>query len=461
MSVRGGSVVLPSTAAPVAGHEAKQYVPSAPQVKLSSTSYASAKPSASSYAPAKPGGAAAKPTAGRIGGSVVLPAGAANRSNLLCKSPKFIENQDTAGPVAGHEAKQYSSARQVSQGSSKDLHEHLPRRSITVSMTKSASPNVNPVPPPRSLPTPARAAANAGALTSRGPVHTTVVRQYQPSGSMTARAHSDVAGERLDLVLSPGDVLCVQGDPGAVMRLGATGGFMGHVLLVTAPPRGIHRHTAEAVMFQGVWPVGSNVRVLWLVRTMESTRDTEGFHETDHLIYVEEGTGNILVVAEEKDNHFHKFETHEKVEVWQCPLDLRKFFRLDVMYNVLAQMRRHEASWSWSTAVRAFLFSAQVPDDIRKANMMQEIQECWSATPICTSLVVVFWQRYLCDLARLYNNPQQPKVTEVDALDWILQWMPLKSDRALPGELLSTMHQCGWEMISCVSQEGRLRSYTI
>lgn len=245
------------------------------------------------------------------------------------------------------------------------------------------------------------------------------------------------------------------------MRLGATGGFMGHVLLVTAPPRGIHRHTAEAVMFQGVWPVGSNVRVLWLVRTMESTRDTEGFHETDHLMYVEEGTGNILTVAEEKDNHFHKFEIPEKVEVWQCPKDLRKFFRLDVMYKVLAQMRAHEADWSWSTAIRAFLFSAQVPDDIRKATMMQEIQECWSAEPICSSLVVVFWQRYLCELAVLYNNPQQPKVREVDALDWILQWMPLKSDRALPGELLSTMHQCGWVLVSCVPQEGRLRSYTI
>jgi len=280
-----------------------------------------------------------------------------------------------------------------------------------------------------------------------------VVRYSYTSGAVTARATSEATGERLDLVLSPGDVLCVQGEVGAITRLGATGGFMGHVLLVTAPPRAIHRNTLEAMQFEGVWPTG-NARVLWLVRTMESTRDTDGFHEADHLVHIEENTGNILTVAEEKDNHFHKYEYPEKVEVWQCPSQLRTSFRMDIMRNVLAQMRRDEASWSWSTAIRAFLFSAQVS----KASMMKDIQDCWSAEPICSSLVVVFWQRYLCELAELYNHPINAK--KVDALDWILQWMPLKSDRALPGELLYAMHRCGWTLVSSIPQDGRPRSLT-
>jgi hypothetical protein len=274
------------------------------------------------------------------------------------------------------------------------------------------------------------------------------------------KTQGNIVGERLDQVLSAGDVICVRGQEGAITRLGATGGFMGHVLLVTAPPRGVHRQTAEAFGFHGVWPSG-NVRVLWLVRTMESTRDAEGFHESDHLLYIEEDTRRILTVGEEHHNQFIKFEVPEKVEVWRCPPELRACFRPEIMHNVLAQMRAQEANWSWSTAVRAFFFSAQMREDYAaRASVMQEIQGAWGAEPICSSLVVVFWQRYLCELADFYNNPTNPKATEVDALDWILQWMPLKSDRALPGELLSTMHQRGWALVEYLPQQGRPRSQT-
>lgn len=269
-------------------------------------------------------------------------------------------------------------------------------------------------------------------------------------------------GDRLDMILAPGDVLCVQGQPGGIMRLGATGGYMGHVLLVTAPPRGVWKNTPEAFQFQGVWPDQHDCRVLWLVRTMESTRNTEGFHESEHLVYVEGGTGRMLVVAEELNNQFLKFEHAEQLEVWQCPASLRKGFRLDIMHNVLCEMKQYEASWSWSTAVRAYLFSANMspPAKADKEGMLQDLEQAWGAEPICSSLIVVFWQRYLCALADMYNAHPAPNTTEVDALDWILQWMPLKSDRALPGELLSTMKQCGWALISHIPQAGRVRNWT-
>lgn len=255
----------------------------------------------------------------------------------------------------------------------------------------------------------------------------------------------------LDLHVSPGDVLCVPGNnPGAISRLGTTGGFGGHVLLVTAPLRGVQRQTAEAVQFQGVWPSPS-VRMLWLVRTMESTRNTEGFHETQHLLYVDDNTGAILCCAEERHNDLIRYEQPEKVQVWQCPSELRNNFRHDIMLEVLNFMRLHDASWSWSTAIRAFLFSADVEDGPHKESVLEDLQVCWGKDPICTSVVIVFWQRYLCKLADMQD---------ADALDWIVQWMPLKSDRSLPGELLTGMQQCGWEMISQITCEGRPRLHT-
>jgi hypothetical protein len=123
------------------------------------------------------------------------------------------------------------------------------------------------------------------------------------------------------------------------------------------------------------------------------------------------------------------------------------------MQEVLEKMRSSDASWSWSTAVRAFLFSADVSEDHESsANSMREIRACWKSDPICTSVVIVFWQKYLCKLAELHTGS--------DAMDWILRWMPVKADRALPGELLSAMERCGWIVVETL-QQNRVRASSI
>lgn len=235
------------------------------------------------------------------------------------------------------------------------------------------------------------------------------------------------------------------------MRLGATGGYMGHVLLATSTPRPVHRGTTEAMGYQGVWPEHHDVRTLWRVSTIESTRAQEGFHESIYLIYIDDKTGRIITCGEEHHDQYIKFEFPVKMEVWQCPRALRTGFRLDIMHFVLAQMKQHEASWSWTTAVRAFFLSAQVQETGRRTcvdaeTALDDIQECWKKDPICTSMVVVFWQRYICELAGLHNS--HSNAAEVRALDWIMQFMPLKSDRALPGDVVGAMEQCGWVLVS-------------
>lgn len=302
--------------------------------------------------------------------------------------------------------------------------------------------------PPRNarIPTPAR-----GQESFRGPPQ---------AGRRPSQPHAAIPGAaRLDQILKPGDVICVQGrEGGAMMQLGATGGYMGHVLLVLGHPRCVMKNTAEGHPYTHMWPTDYECQTMWIVSTMESTRNAEGFHESDYLLFIDDHSGRIFAVGEERRHALLKFDSPEPVECWQSPADLRIGFRLDIMTEVLNEMRQSEENWSWATAVRAFLFSAKVSENRR--GTLRQIQQCWHADPICSSLVVVFWQRYLCALADFYNNTPSPHATQVDALDYIMSWMPLKSDRALPGELLSTMKQCGWTPVSRVQPAGRSRGYT-
>jgi hypothetical protein len=254
----------------------------------------------------------------------------------------------------------------------------------------------------------------------------------------------------LDKLLSPGDVLFVEAsDPRGIMRLGQTGGAMGHVLLVAAPPRGVSMNSPEGVLLQNVWPA-PNVRMLWIVPTMESCRAQEGFHETEYFVYID-GMGQILFQGENafgEDDPLTKYVEPQIVQVFQSPRKLRENFRPQIMHNVLNAMRDRQASWSWSTAVRAFLFSAEMQHrESSQQDTLNDIRKCWLTDPICTSVVIVFWQRYLCELAAEQNAMHNQNQSST-ALDWIMAWMPLKADRSLPGDLLNSLETCGWNYVS-------------
>merc|ERR1711953_1473143 len=86
------------------------------------------------------------------------------------------------------------------------------------------------------------------------------------------------------------------------------------------------------------------------------------------------------------------------------------------------------------TAIRALFRSAYINKDSQEA--IAETRACWANAPICTSVVVTFWQRYLChwsDKLKLENE------INVDAMKLIRRWMPLKADRTLPGDLLAAL----------------------
>lgn len=241
----------------------------------------------------------------------------------------------------------------------------------------------------------------------------------------------------LKSVLSPGDVLFVKGD-GQFTELGTTGGWMGHVLVVRGEPELVSRKWFQDWGVNVAWP-GKNVTHIWKVPTIESTRSAVGLHQCDMLVHIRcDGTLVILgelVYTNENTLEFSRID-EEAMEVWQSPAEIRSQLRMDCIRDVLTDMVSSEASWSLTTAARAVFKSAKLS---RRRDLLGKVQGYWESAPICTSVVISFWQRYLCSLARATGQREA---------DLILRWMPLKADRVLPGELISTMHKCGWGKVT-------------
>jgi hypothetical protein len=246
-------------------------------------------------------------------------------------------------------------------------------------------------------------------------------------------------------MMAPGDVLAVKGQ-GRLTEIGTAHGMLGHVLLVLSPPNNVLRNSDEGESLQAVWP-HKEVEEIWKVRTLESTRSEQGLHEAEMLLYVERNTGQLILIGELQNDGTLVLTEHESVELWQSPAELRSTLRVDFMSRVLSDMKVNEASWSHLTVARAMLSSAHLTSKpgTQPEQTLETVKACWVREPICTSVVITFWQRYLCELASCSeeNHHQQ-------SLDLIMRWMPLKADRGLPGDLLGAMRSVGWVTVGQV-----------
>lgn len=275
-----------------------------------------------------------------------------------------------------------------------------------------------------------------------------------------------LCGWALQLLIAPGDIFVVPGS-GRLGAIGTAGGFMGHVILVLQPPICIRRCSEESHDFADIWAwvqstTGSQVEELWKIRTIESTRSSEGLCQTDAIFFVDPKTLRLTFCGEltlEEDGSPGELNTAEKepVEIWQSPCDLRGVLRVDLMMECVQQMVDHQADWSEMTAIRAVFKSARVSTSDNHQSL-PKIQKYWKERPICTSVAIIFWQRYLCRLIEhrvaetreLFNEEPDANQVAVDQWNLIIRWMPLKADRVLPGDLTSVLREVGWSNISTV-----------
>jgi len=236
--------------------------------------------------------------------------------------------------------------------------------------------------------------------------------------------------EALGQMMSPGDVLYMEGSD-QMSQIGAVGGFMGHVLLVLSAPQAVPVTSMAARELAPLWPtiLGVVPDRIWCVDTLESQRDTDGLKQMKLLMAVSAVNGSLLVVGGMSPEGTMEQYENEPVALWSAPLELRRNFKTDVMDEVLSEMKACEATWSYTTAAKALLVCAS----LRQASL-PEIQECWNSSPICTSVVITFWQRYLCKIA----------LNDEDVRQLIFRWMPIKADRALPVDLVGAMLKCQW-----------------
>mmetsp|Transcript_3715 Transcript_3715/g.9688 ORF Transcript_3715/g.9688 Transcript_3715/m.9688 type:complete len:517 (+) Transcript_3715:37-1587(+) len=276
-----------------------------------------------------------------------------------------------------------------------------------------------------------------------------IVQHMQP------KMNFSLSGDPLELMIAPGDIILVRGS-GRLAEIGNVGGLMGHVMIVLAPPRAVQRQSVDAHKLQEAWPVSAGINELFSVRTVESTRRESGLYECETLLYVDRQSRRLIVAGEVSLSGEVASSDAENAELWQSPEELRSGLRIDVMNQVLVDMRASQSNWSVATGFKAVFKSASARVSEGNAQTLQELQTCWDKPPICTSIVIAFWQRYLVKLAEVMaparepceqvgsDTPSRLDQPALRAVELILQCMPLKADRALPGDLMKCLKDCGW-----------------
>jgi len=255
-----------------------------------------------------------------------------------------------------------------------------------------------------------------------------------------------LVSDSLEQLVVPGDVLVVQGHT-AVGQVGVANGPLGQLLLVAATPKSIWQHSAEAHKFRTAWPPG-DVPELWKVRTL-SVRRQRDLCIAEMLLYVETGTGRFKIAGEITEDLAIAVFDSEAVELWQSPTELRQGLRRDLVADVLEEMnmeakKLHRMTRSVNgTSVKPRLY----PVRAGTVWTLEDVQSSWKSDFICTSAVIVFWQRYLCKLARAGRDldPGDQRRKEVEL---VCRWMPPRVDGGLPQQLLESMRRAGWAKLS-------------
>jgi len=330
-----------------------------------------------------------------------------------------------------------------------------PPTQVLVPIARQATGQPVSMPPPSPLPS----GSSTGGGSTQAPIAPSTPSTVAPTEPETPASNRRLRS--LNEILDAGDMLFVRGSGGyGLMDIGAAGGWLGHVMLVVEQPECWPRGSEKAAALHSVWPAEDPDEV-WVVKAVESTRSVQGLSESYFALYAKPDSRRFTLIGELEFQRHEIVLSNEELDLWTVPKRIRRLLTEDIADSVLEAMKRDMGDWSWNTAVRAVLsrtrtntFTAHEDD---AESFMDEVQRDWNEDPICTSVIIIYWQRCLTLIAErhaqtvLDTHKGVKEFATFDSADTgeiahrlIMRYMPLKATSTLPGTLLAALKKQGW-----------------
>lgn len=263
----------------------------------------------------------------------------------------------------------------------------------------------------------------------------------------------DALPNQIDLrqFLRPGDIMNYRG-----------GNRWGHIVLIVSPPdacvarklldlppvpesRG--KGGSQTAVRPRLGPQIAQDYPYFLVRVLQSASNMSAIAVTTCTLAIHPRTRQICAVAPAGQKGVMRITEGQTPGVpidMDCVMSPLSHDTID--YNIFGlcidEIMRSpiDQEWSFKTAVNSYLRqgklkSSKYATPQGKKRLAAKMEDRWLKAPICSSVPPRFWQKYLLKDAYKRQVPD-PECTWADT---VLNFIPVKDDRILPGELVDTL----------------------
>jgi len=233
---------------------------------------------------------------------------------------------------------------------------------------------------------------------------------------------------------------------GDIMMAGPDTWGIHHAMLVTGP---MYRDPEAGKLLR----IPGSAFDVWACKTIESTRALQGedtlWYPSTTFFKRNLNTGVVSIVADfvANDNAIEQAQRHVPCKVLLHPLRLGHggpFFLQHCFEQAIQSSAEDSTRWSLRSAVKAIMATKDTlheddyPDELSRLQLLEELKRRWTSRPICSAVAIIVWQKYF-GLACEHNGLSQDI-----AVQCILKWMPVLSDRTSPSALVQSLTSRGW-----------------
>ena len=193
---------------------------------------------------------------------------------------------------------------------------------------------------------------------------------------------------------------------------------------------------------------------VWMVRVLESTASYHGVSWCTAALAAFPSKPGLYMFGELYDNEVAEGSWDnwwstwppQRFEILQAPAPARCLMTspgmLDKFQSACIQTKDATRSpptsdWSMRTAVVSF-FLSPCKSRLRRSPQPEALKKHWAVPPICTSVCIEAWQRFLLASA----------ATDEQGCKWILDVVPFRAGRTLPRDFLRVLDERGWRRLT-------------